>query len=147
VGSSVRDASAVRGGASSGAPRKQRCCSREKSGTGKELVAHAIHTAQLPVTRGVCAGTLRGVVVQSARKRAVWAREGCLYGRNGEATRSIRVGGWRDTVFDEISEIDKAIQVKLLRVLEERKFERVGGDETIDVDIRLIAATNQNLKA
>jgi two-component system response regulator HydG len=47
---------------------------------------------------------------------------------------------------DEISEIDPAIQVKLLRVLEEQRFERVGGDQTLDVDIRLIAATNRNLK-
>ncbi|MDA0990290.1 MAG: sigma-54 dependent transcriptional regulator, partial [Verrucomicrobia bacterium] len=48
---------------------------------------------------------------------------------------------------DEISEIEASVQVKLLRVLEERQFERVGGDKTLDVDIRLIAATNRDLKA
>ena len=47
---------------------------------------------------------------------------------------------------DEISEIDPSIQVKLLRVLEERTFERVGSEETIEVDIRVIAATNRNLR-
>ena len=53
----------------------------------------------------------------------------------------------KGTLFlDEISEIDPSVQVKLLRVLEERKFERVGGNETVEVDIRLIAATNRDLK-
>lgn len=47
---------------------------------------------------------------------------------------------------DEISEIDPAIQVKLLRVLEEHTFERVGGEQTIEVDIRVVAATNRNLR-
>jgi DNA-binding NtrC family response regulator len=47
---------------------------------------------------------------------------------------------------DEIGEIDQNIQIKLLRVLQERKFERVGGEETVEVDIRLIAATNKDLK-
>ena len=116
-----------------------------ESGTGKELVAHAIHFSSerkdrpfIPVN---CAAIPEELL------------ESELFGHEkGAFTHAIktRIGRFeladRGTIFlDEIGEMSPALQVKLLRVLQERKFERVGGVKTIQVDIRVIAATNMNL--
>ncbi|MCG3174099.1 MAG: Regulatory protein AtoC [Myxococcota bacterium] len=117
-----------------------------ESGTGKELVAHAVHKlsprANGPFIRVNC-GALTETLLESE-----------LFGHEkGSFTGAIKrkLGRFeladRGTLFlDEIGEISPAMQVKLLRVLQEREFERVGGEETIRVDARIIAATNRDLK-
>ena len=116
------------------------------SGTGKELVAHAIHRlstrANGPFVAVHCAALSATLLESELFGHERGAFTGAVARRKGRF--ELADGG---TLFlDEISEIDPAIQVKLLRVLEERRFERVGGNESVEVDIRLITATNRNLK-
>ena len=116
------------------------------SGTGKELVAHAIHRlstrARGPFVAVHCAALSPSLLESELFGHEKGAFTGADARRKGRF--EMAVGG---TLFlDEIGEIDNAIQVKLLRVLEERVFERVGGTETITADIRLIAATNRDLR-
>lgn len=117
-----------------------------ESGTGKELVARAIHANSLRKDKPFVAanvGALAEGVVESelfghekgAFTGAVSRRQGLFETANG------------GTIFlDEIAEFKPTTQVKLLRVLEERNFMRVGGSSDIKVDVRIIAATNQNLE-
>ncbi len=117
-----------------------------ESGTGKELVAHAIHRlstrAKGPFIAVHCAALTPSLLESELFGHEKGAFTGAISKRRGRF--EMADGG---TLFlDEISEIDESTQVKLLRVLEERRFERVGGDQTIEVDIRLITAANKNLK-
>ena len=116
------------------------------SGTGKELVAHAIHRlsqrSQGPFVAVHCAALSSSLLESELFGHEKGAFTGAVTQRRGRF--EMANGG---TLFlDEISEIDTSIQVKLLRVLEERCFERVGGEQTIQTDIRVIAATNRNLR-
>jgi DNA-binding NtrC family response regulator len=117
------------------------------SGTGKELIAHAIHRlsnrVRNPFVAVHCAALSASLLESELFGHEKGAFTGALARRKGRF--ELADGG---TLFlDEISEIDPATQVKLLRVLEERRFERVGGVEPVEVDIRLIAASNRDLKA
>ena len=117
-----------------------------ESGTGKELVAHAIHglSAQIhgPFIPVHCAALSQNLLESELFGHEKGAFTGAAERRRGRF--ELADGG---TLFlDEISEIDPSIQVKILRALEEHKFERVGGQETIEVVVRLIAATNRDLK-
>jgi two-component system response regulator AtoC len=117
-----------------------------ESGTGKELVAQAIHTlsprSKGPLVAVHCASLSPTLLESELFGHEKGAFSGAMSQRHGRFESAD--GG---TLFlDEISEIDLSIQVKLLRVLEERRFERVGGSKTLDVDIRLITATNKDLK-
>ena len=116
------------------------------SGTGKELVANAIHRlstrARGPLVAVHCAALAPSLLESELFGHEKGAFTGAVARRKGRFEQAD--GG---TLFlDEISEVDASVQVKLLRVLEERKFKRVGGNETVEVDIRLIAATNKHLK-
>jgi len=116
------------------------------SGTGKELVAQAIHRlstrAKGPFVAVHCAALSATLLESELFGHEKGAFTGATVQRKGRF--ELADGG---TLFlDEVSEIDPSIQVKLLRVLEERTFERVGGEETIETDIRLIAATNRDLR-
>jgi len=117
------------------------------SGTGKELVAQAIHRlstrAKGPFVAVHCAALSPTLLESELFGHEKGAFTGATVQRKGRF--EMADGG---TLFlDEVSEIDPSIQVKLLRVLEERTFERVGGEETIETDIRVIAATNRDLRA
>ena len=116
------------------------------SGTGKELVAHAVHRlstrAHGPFVAVHCSALSPTLLESELFGHEKGSFTGAVSRRRGRF--ELADGG---TLFlDEISEIDASVQVKLLRVLEERTFERVGGSETVEVDIRLIAATNKDLK-
>lgn len=129
------------------APTQATVLIQGESGTGKELVAQAIHRlstrARGPFVAVHCAALSSSLLESELFGHEKGAFTGAVARRQGRF--EMADGG---TLFlDEISEIDASVQVKLLRVLEERRFERVGGNETQEVDIRLIAATNRDLKA
>jgi two-component system response regulator AtoC len=117
-----------------------------ESGTGKELVARALHRLSPRASKpfiSISAGALPETLLESelfgyekgAFTGAVTAKPGRFEMANG------------GTLFlDEIGDITPAVQVKLLRVLQERSFERLGGTRSIEVDVRLVAATNQDLQ-
>lgn len=117
-----------------------------ESGTGKELVAYAIHynspRARKPFVAVHCAALAENLLESELFGHEKGAFTGAVQQRKGRF--EIADGG---TLFlDEITEISPAIQVKLLRVLQERQFERVGGTSTLSVDIRIIAATNRDIE-
>jgi len=116
-----------------------------ESGTGKELIARAIHSASKrrdkPLIKINCAALPSGLVESELFGHEKGAFTGAIAKRIGRF--ELADGG---TIFlDEIGEIPLDIQVKLLRVLQEREFDRVGGKAPIKVDVRVIAATNRNL--
>ncbi len=117
------------------------------SGTGKELVAQAIHRlstrAKGPFVAVHCAA-LSPTLLES---ELFGHEKGSFTGATVQRKGRFEMADGGTLFLDEVSEIDLAIQVKLLRVLEEHTFERVGGEETIETDIRVIAATNRDLRA
>jgi DNA-binding NtrC family response regulator len=117
-----------------------------ESGTGKELIAEAVHAASTratkPFVRLNCAALAEGLLESELFGHERGAFTGAVGRREGRFKQAD--GG---TLFlDEISEISPGTQVKLLRFLQERAFERVGGNETLKVDVRVIAATNKKLQ-
>src|SRR5829696_5176324 len=117
-----------------------------ESGTGKELAARAIHRnstrAQKPFMAVNCAALNESLLESELFGHEKGSFTGAFAQKKGRL--EIADGG---TIFlDEIAELTATLQVKLLRVLQEREFERVGGTVTIKVDLRLIAATNKNLE-
>jgi Nif-specific regulatory protein len=119
---------------------------RGESGTGKELVAHAIHYASRRAARSFikvnCAALPESVIESELFGHEKGAFTGAVAARKGRF--ELAHGG---TLFlDEIGDLSPGVQIKLLRVLQEREFERVGGMETIKTDVRLIAATNRDLE-
>jgi Nif-specific regulatory protein len=118
-----------------------------ESGTGKELVASAVHysspRAHKPFVKVNCATLNENLLESELFGHEKGAFTGALYCRIGRIEEA--EGG---TLFlDEIGEFSPAIQVKLLRVLQEHDYERVGSNKTCKTDIRIIAATNRNLEA
>ncbi|MGH9542552.1 MAG: sigma-54-dependent transcriptional regulator [Terriglobales bacterium] len=118
-----------------------------ESGTGKELFARAIHSlsprAQQPFVAINCAA-----IPETLVETELFGHEkGAFTGATGRKLGKFELAH-RGTIFlDEIGEIPLAIQAKILRVLEERSFERVGGVQTTQVDVRIITATNRDLQA
>ncbi len=128
------------------APTRATVLIQGESGTGKELVARALHQCSLrrdgPFVPVHCAALAPTLLESELFGHEKGAFTGAVERRRGRF--ELADGG---TLFlDEIGEIDAALQVKILRVLEERKFERVGGTETVSVDVRLVAATNRDLR-
>jgi phosphotransferase system HPr (HPr) family protein len=119
---------------------------RGESGTGKELVAEGIHYASKrrkgPFIRVNC-----GAIPSTLLESELFGHEkGAFTGAMKRKLGKFELAN-RGTIFlDEIGEMDKNMQVKLLRVLQQKEFDRVGGEETIRVDVRIIAATNRNLE-
>ena len=117
-----------------------------ESGTGKELVARALHSqsprAQKPFIKINCAALPETLIESEFFGHEKGAFTGAVAKRQGRF--ELAHGG--TILLDEISEISLAMQAKLLRVLQEQEFERVGGSKTIKVDVRVIATTNRDLE-
>ncbi|HDP26115.1 MAG TPA: sigma-54-dependent Fis family transcriptional regulator [Deltaproteobacteria bacterium] len=116
-----------------------------ESGTGKEMIAGAIHfnspRADKPFIKINCAAISEGLLESELFGHEKGAFTGALRRREGQF-RQAHLGS---LFLDEVSEMSLAMQAKLLRVLQEREFTRVGGEELIRVDVRIIAATNKVL--
>ncbi|MBF0273832.1 MAG: sigma-54-dependent Fis family transcriptional regulator [Nitrospinae bacterium] len=117
-----------------------------ETGTGKEMVANAIHfnseRASGPFIKVNCAAFNEGVLESELFGHEQGAFTGALAKRIGRFEMANE-----GTIFlDEIGDVPMSTQIKLLRILQEKEFERVGGNKTISVNVRVIAATNQNLK-
>jgi Nif-specific regulatory protein len=118
---------------------------RGESGTGKELIAHAIHynslRAKKPFVKVSCAA-LPDTLIES---ELFGYEKGAFTGANTRKKGRFEMA--EGTLFlDEIGDINLSTQVKLLRVLQEREFERLGGTETVKVNVRMIAATNKDME-
>src|SRR5208283_4629835 len=119
---------------------------RGESGTGKELVASAVHynslRAQKPFVKVNCTALSEGLLESELFGHEKGAFTGALFSRVGRIEEAES-----GTLFlDEIGDFSPAIQVKLLRVLQEREYERVGSNRTIKANVRIIAATNRELE-
>jgi Nif-specific regulatory protein len=128
------------------APTRTTVLVRGESGTGKELVAELIHRnsprAAGPLVKVNCAALPESLVEAELFGHERGAFTGALARRKGR----FELAGGGTLFLDEVGDIPLSTQTKLLRVLQERQFERVGGTETLRADVRLIAATNRNLE-
>jgi Nif-specific regulatory protein len=120
---------------------------RGESGTGKELIAHAIHhnsaRAKKPFIKVSCAALPNDLI----ESELFGYEKGAFTGAHAPKKGRFELAEGGTLFLDEIGELNLATQVKLLRVLQAREFERLGGTQTIQTDIRLIAATNKDLEA
>lgn len=128
------------------APSKATVLLRGESGTGKELIAKAIYymspRSKGPFIKFNCASIPEGLLESELFGHEKGAFTGAISTRNGKF--ELANGG---TIFlDEIGDLPLTLQPKILRVLQEREFERVGGQKTIKVDVRIIAATSRDLE-
>ncbi len=128
------------------APTNSTVLLRGETGTGKELVAHAIHInskrEEKPFVRVNCASLAPGILESELFGHEKGSFTGAMERRRGRF--ELADGG---TLFlDECGDLPMEVQIKLLRTLQERELERVGGNETIKVDVRVVSATNRNLE-
>jgi two-component system response regulator HydG len=116
-----------------------------ESGTGKEVIADAIHAASprrlKPLIKVSCAA-LPDTLLES---ELFGYEKGAFTGANARKEGRFELANGGTLFLDEIGEISPAVQVKLLRVLQDGKFERLGGTRTIDADVRILTATNKDL--
>lgn len=117
-----------------------------ESGVGKELIANALHNLSsrkdAPMIKVHCAALSENLLESELFGHEKGAFTGAVSRKRGRF--ELAHGG---TIFlDEIGEIDQNTQIKILRVLQDKRFERVGGEETIEVDVRVLAATNRDLE-
>ena len=119
---------------------------RGESGTGKELIAHAIHynslRAKKPFIKVSCAA-LPDTLIES---ELFGYEKGAFTGANARKKGRFEMAEGGTLFLDEIGDINLSTQVKLLRVLQEREFERLGSTETIKVNVRMLTATNKDLE-
>jgi Nif-specific regulatory protein len=119
---------------------------RGESGTGKEMIAHALHynslRASKPFVKVSCAA-LPETLIES---ELFGYEKGAFTGAQSRKKGRFELADGGTLFLDEIGDLDLSTQIKLLRAIQEREFERLGGTETIKVNVRLIAATNKDLE-
>ena len=117
-----------------------------ESGTGKEMVAHAIHS-QSPRKNNPFVVVNCGAIPENLLESELFGHEkGSFTGAHAQKRGKFELAHTGTVFLDEIGELAPPLQVKLLRFLQDRRIERVGGNQPIDVDVRIIAATNRDLK-
>jgi DNA-binding NtrC family response regulator len=117
-----------------------------ESGVGKELVADAIHNLS-PRRDGPLIKVHCAALAESLLESELFGHEkGAFTGAQARKRGRFELADKGTLFLDEIGEINQNVQIKILRVLQERKFERVGGEDTVEVDVRIVAATNRDLK-
>jgi Nif-specific regulatory protein len=119
---------------------------RGESGTGKELIAHALHYSSLrakkPFVKVSCAALPESLI----ESELFGYEKGAFTGAEARKKGRFELSDGGTLFLDEIGDVNLATQVKLLRVLQQREFERVGGTETVKANVRLVAATNKDLE-
>jgi Nif-specific regulatory protein len=128
------------------APTNTTVLIRGESGTGKEMIAHAIHynspRAKKPFIKVSCAALPESLI----ESELFGYEKGAFTGATARKKGRFEMAEGGSLFLDEIGELSQATQIKLLRVLQEREYERLGGTETIKANVRLIAATNKDLE-
>lgn len=119
---------------------------RGESGVGKELVAHSIHYNSPRAGKSFVKVNLASLPESIIESELFGHERGAFTGATQQRIGRFESANGGTIFLDEIGELSQQMQVKILRVLQEREFERVGGNETIQVDVRLIAATNRDLE-
>lgn len=121
---------------------------RGESGTGKELIARAIHNQSPPRLTEVFQAVNCAAISESLLESELFGHEkGSFTGAYAEKKGLFELANHGTLFLDEIAELDVGMQAKLLRALQERKIRRVGGSHEIPVDVRVVAATNRDLRA
>jgi transcriptional regulator with GAF, ATPase, and Fis domain len=116
-----------------------------ESGTGKELVARSVHAASLRRDRPLVSLNCPVLSAQLMESELFGHERGAFTGADAVRAGRFELAHGGTILLDEVTEIDLALQAKLLRVLQERSFERVGSSRTISVDVRVMATTNRDL--
>jgi DNA-binding NtrC family response regulator len=128
------------------APTNETVLISGESGTGKELVARAVHTASGRAKTPLVSLNCPVLSAQLMESELFGHERGAFTGAEAARTGRFELADGGTILLDEISEIDLGLQAKLLRVLQERTFERVGSSQTRPVDVRVLATTNRNLR-
>lgn len=117
-----------------------------ESGVGKNVVANAIHSLSARKENSLITVHCAALSETLLESELFGHEKGSFTGAENLHKGKFELAHGGTIFLDEIGEINQTVQVKLLRVLQEKKFERVGGEQTIEVDVRIIAATNKNLE-
>jgi DNA-binding NtrC family response regulator len=118
-----------------------------ESGTGKELVAKTIHALSRRSAGSMVSLNCPALSAQLTESELFGHKRGAFTGADADRTGRFEMAHGGSILLDEVTEIDYSLQAKLLRVLQERSFERVGSSETVSVDVRVLATTNRDLSA
>src|SRR5262249_48749828 len=116
-----------------------------ETGTGKELIARAIHSGGARCNRPLIKVNCAALPASLIESELFGHEKGAFTGATERRLGRFELGNGGTIFLDEIGDLSPEVQIKLLRVLQEHEFERIGGSETIRVDIRVIAATNRDL--
>lgn len=116
-----------------------------ESGTGKELFARAIHTVSLRKDRSFIAINCAAIPHELLENELFGSEKGAFTGAHARKIGKFEIADGGTVFLDEIGDMEVSLQAKLLRVLQQKNFERLGGTKTVDVDVRVIAATNMDL--
>ncbi len=127
-------------------PTQAKVLIRGESGTGKELVAHAIHAASARAEEAFVKFNAAAIPSELVESELFGHEKGAFTGAVSQKKGKIEMANGGTLFLDEIGDMSLSAQAKILRVLEDGKFERVGGTQTQTVDIRLLAATNKPLE-